>query len=249
MRDKQPCAPYAGLRDQLARPRRRASARTPAAWQALVVFTEHAGVGGAPRPAAAGARAAPAPPRDLKAYRALVRGVLALADEVGAELRYFSPWNEPNHPYFLSPQRDACDAGARSRAIAPTPRSRATCAPSWATPTRSGSCSARRPASSSRPRRATVGAGDDPRPTREGSCARAPVWSQHAYIGGTDPVAAVKAALASHRLPAAPRDLDHGDRRRACARRPLARARDHQRTAGLPAPPPTPARAGTETRR
>ena len=35
---------------------------------------------------------------------------------------------------------------------------------------------------------------------RELVCA-APVWSQHAYIGGTDPVAAVKSALASRRCP------------------------------------------------
>ena len=38
MRDKQPCAPYGGLRDQL----RALAARQredPAAWQALVVFT------------------------------------------------------------------------------------------------------------------------------------------------------------------------------------------------------------------
>ena len=35
---------------------------------------------------------------------------------------------------------------------------------------------------------------------RELVCA-APVWSQHAYIGGTDPVATVKAALASRRCP------------------------------------------------
>ncbi len=26
----------------------------------------------------------------------------------GAELRYWSPWNEPNHPYFISPQRLVC---------------------------------------------------------------------------------------------------------------------------------------------
>ena len=35
---------------------------------------------------------------------------------------------------------------------------------------------------------------------RELVCA-APVWSQHAYIGGTDPVATVTAALASRRCP------------------------------------------------
>jgi hypothetical protein len=194
MRDKQPCAPYAGVRDQL----RALAARQredPAAWQALVVFTSTPEWAAVPRRGCqeqAGAGA----PRDLKAYRALVRGVLALAGEVGAELRYFTPWNEPNHPYFLSPQRAACDPDARSRAIAAY-------------------------AALARNLRAELG--DDRRlvlgemagilePTSRatsvpemirglpsGLVCAAPVWSQHAYIGGREPVAAVKAALASHR--------------------------------------------------
>jgi hypothetical protein len=196
MRDKQPCAPYAGVRDQL---RALASRQheDPAAWQALVVFTgtpDWATVApqGCREEAGAGA------PRALRAYRDLVAGVLDLADEVGAELRYVTPWNEPNHPYFLAPQRAACDAAARSRAIAPY-------------------------AALARALRAELG--DDQElvlgemagllePTsratavpemirglpRELVCA-APVWSQHAYIGGTDPVATVERALASRRCP------------------------------------------------
>jgi hypothetical protein len=193
MRDKQPCAPYAGLRDQL----RALAARqreNPAAWQALVVFT------GTPEWAAAPPRgcreqAGAGIPRDLRAYRALVRGVLALADEVGAELRYVTPWNEPNHPYFLSPQRASCDPDARSRAIDAyaalahslraelgddrrlvlgelagilEPTSRATSVPEM------------------------IGG------LPSGLVCAALVWSQHAYIGGTDPVAAVRQALAEH---------------------------------------------------
>jgi hypothetical protein len=194
MRDKQPCAPYAGLRDQL----RALAARQredPAAWQALVVFTSTPEWAAAP-PRGCTEEGGAGVPRDLKAYRALVRGVLALAGEVGAELRYFSPWNEPNHPYFLTPQREACDPDARSRAIGAyaalahnlraelgddrrlvlgetagivEPTSRATAVPEMI------------------------------RGLPRGLVCAAPVWSQHAYIGGTDPVAAVKEALASHR--------------------------------------------------
>jgi hypothetical protein len=195
MRDKQPCAPYAGLHDQL----RALAARQhedPGAWQALVVFT------GPPEWAAAapaGCREeGSAPPRDLRAYRALVRAVLALADQVGAELRYLTPWNEPNHPYFLTPQRAACDPDAPSLAIP-------------------------RYAALARALRAELG--DDRRlvlgemagfvgPTSRATsvpemigglprnlvCA-APVWSQHAYIGGTDPLPAVKDALRARRCP------------------------------------------------
>ena len=137
----------------------------------------------------------------MPAYRALVAGVLALAEEVGAELRYFTPWNEPNHPYFLAPQRVACDPGSLSRAIAPYARL-------------------------ARALRAELAADDDVHrlvlgemagfvePTSRATavpemirglprrlvCA-APVWSQHAYIGGTEPVAAVAAALAARGCP------------------------------------------------
>ena len=55
------------------------------------------------------------------------------------------------------------------------------------------------------------------------------VWSQHAYIGGTDPVGRVTRALDAPRLPAPSRDLDHRDRRRPGAGRALARPRDHER--------------------
>ena len=39
------------------------------------------------------------------------------------------------------------------------------------------------------------------RPPARASSARAPVWSQHGYVGGADPVATVKAALATRRCP------------------------------------------------
>lgn len=51
---------------------------------------------------------------DLEAYRGLVRGVLEMADQVGVELEYLSPWNEPNLPIFLNPQRAGCDIGDRA---------------------------------------------------------------------------------------------------------------------------------------
>jgi hypothetical protein len=50
--------------------------------------------------------------RGLEGYRALVRSLLALGREVGVNLRWWSPWNEPNHPKFISPQRGRCDRRA-----------------------------------------------------------------------------------------------------------------------------------------
>ena len=51
-------------------------------------------------------------------YRRLILSLLAEARQDGVALPYWSPWNEPNHPMFLSPQRARCDAGSPSLAPA-----------------------------------------------------------------------------------------------------------------------------------
>jgi hypothetical protein len=48
----------------------------------------------------------------LLAYRRLIGALVALGRSVGLALPWWSPWNEPNHPYFISPQRLRCDAHA-----------------------------------------------------------------------------------------------------------------------------------------
>lgn len=53
----------------------------------------------------------------IASYRRFLRRLNALGDKVGVKLDYVTPWNEPNHPGFLQPQRATCDR--RSRAIAP----------------------------------------------------------------------------------------------------------------------------------
>ncbi len=55
--------------------------------------------------------------RRSSAYRAFLRALQRLADDVGVDFAHWAPWNEPNHPGFLNPQREACDI--RSRALAP----------------------------------------------------------------------------------------------------------------------------------
>jgi hypothetical protein len=52
----------------------------------------------------------------LTAYRALITQFAALAQEQGARVRYWSPWNEPNHPAFISPQRAECSPSSPSLA-------------------------------------------------------------------------------------------------------------------------------------
>lgn len=45
----------------------------------------------------------------LRAYAQLVRRIAELGDRLGVELRFWSPWNEPNQIFFISPQRARCD--------------------------------------------------------------------------------------------------------------------------------------------
>ena len=105
-----PCGTYAGLADELraiAAQQRTGGGFTPVlvfagapAWAALPPHgCERPGTTAVSRPIRRGA---------LAAYRALVADVIALARRVGVALPYLSPWNEPNHPFFISPQRASC---------------------------------------------------------------------------------------------------------------------------------------------
>ena len=116
MRGIPPCAPFAGVRALLQAVASQQRAH-PGDWKLLVVFTY------APDWAADGRprlRAATTEPRAravdteaLPGYGNLVRSLLAEAKADGAKVSALSPWNEPNHPSFISPQRATCDAHAR----------------------------------------------------------------------------------------------------------------------------------------
>src|SRR4051794_17260400 len=118
IRSTPPCVSWAGVREQLAA---LASRQREGGWETLVVIS------GTPAWAARGAggcERAGVTPRSrmpseqaLPAYRKLVADVLAAAQQEGAQLRWWSAWNEPNHPYFSSPQRAACTRS--SPALAP----------------------------------------------------------------------------------------------------------------------------------
>ena len=56
-------------------------------------------------------------PSAMGDYRKLVEDVIALGGQVGVDLRYWSAWNEPNHPFFISPQRATCDTASPSLAV------------------------------------------------------------------------------------------------------------------------------------
>jgi hypothetical protein len=120
LRGTPPCAAWAGVQDQLAALASRQK-QHKGGWEVLVVIT------GSPdwaaRPASGCERAGTQPhsrppkPAALGAYRKLVGDVIALGDKVGVKLRYWSAWNEPNHPFFISPQRATCSTSAKSLAV------------------------------------------------------------------------------------------------------------------------------------
>ncbi len=120
-----PCAPYAGVREELeaiASQQRAAASRGEAGFQVVVQLL------GVPQWAAGEpsgcefpqtfAFSRPINEAGIAGYRALIRSLLALGAHEGVALRWWSPWNEPNDPVFVSPQRPSCAAGSPSVAPA-----------------------------------------------------------------------------------------------------------------------------------
>ncbi len=193
VRDKGPCASFGGLRDEF-----RAIAARGA--RAMVVFVglpawamaQPSGCTRGVSPTAGSPR-----PDALPAYRRLVEATLAEARADGADVRYVSPWNEPNHPAALAPQRRDCDPAS----------------PSLAARTYVKFARAAQPAIGDAElvlgetagfREPTAIASSLPEMIRalpRSVVCASRVWSQHAYIGGTDPVAVVKRELAARHCP------------------------------------------------
>jgi hypothetical protein len=198
MRDVEPCAPFAGVVAQLRAlaSRQRADAGR---WRGMVVIT------GTPRWAASAPSACErpgteprsrAPRRDaMEQYRRLIAAVAAAAEREGAQLRYWSPWNEPNHPFFLMPQRRPCSADAPTAAARPYARlARHLREALEAVPGEQeivlGELAGTFTAT---PYTTTVREfiGDLPR----GLVCSARIWGQHAYVGRRDPVGEAARAL------------------------------------------------------
>ena len=113
-----PCGAYAGIRDELAAiaSQQRAAATGATGFQVVIdIYGTPAWAARAPsgcqRSDAAAFSRAPTPAA-LAAYRALIRSLLALAAREGVALPWWSPWNEPNDPVFLGPQRSSCAAAS-----------------------------------------------------------------------------------------------------------------------------------------
>jgi hypothetical protein len=119
MRGLGPCQPYDGIRDTLKAIHTQQQAGN--GFATMVVFY------GVPEWAAKPpsgcerdditARSRPITDAGLKAYQRMVSSLEDLAKREGVSISWWSPWNEPNGPFFISPQRARCSG--RSKALAP----------------------------------------------------------------------------------------------------------------------------------
>jgi hypothetical protein len=199
MRDSGPCLGWGGVREQL---RALASRQKQGGWTALVVFTQTpdwaaSAAGGCERPQA-GPRSRPPRADALPAYRALIEQVIATAREEGAALSFFAPWNEPNHPAFISPQRAACDPA--SPTLAPAAYAQLATAMQQALAAAPGDQQLvlGETAGLMKSTRYVTSVPDFIAGLPKDLVCATTVYTQHAYIGGDDPVERAAAALAAH---------------------------------------------------
>jgi hypothetical protein len=112
-----PCGAYAGIREELAAiaSQQRAAGGQGDFQVVLEIFGTPSWAARAPsgcERGASGAFSRPLSAAAIAAYRALIHSLLQLGAQQGVALTWWSPWNEPNDPVFISPQRAACSAAA-----------------------------------------------------------------------------------------------------------------------------------------
>ena len=110
-----PCGAYAGIRDELAS----IASQQRTGGGGFQVVVDIFGTPGWAARAPSGCEASPSSAfsRPLSAaaiagYRTLIRSLLALGAREGVALTWWSAWNEPNDPVFVSPQRSSCAASS-----------------------------------------------------------------------------------------------------------------------------------------
>jgi hypothetical protein len=198
LRDKPPCGGYGGLRSVLKALGERQ--RADGGWQALVVPAgtpawAAAPASGCERPGTLPRSRPPRPGDGMKAYGDFVRALLDEARRDRVDLHYWAPWNEPNHPFFISPQRDRCAASARSAAVGPYVDMARTLeqALDEAPGEQELVLGELAGLPERRPKSASVSEfiGDMP----DDLACGVKVWTQHGYLGGVNPVDDVERAL------------------------------------------------------
>ena len=173
LRGQPPCAAYAGLRDRLRA--LRARQRADGGWRVVV------SVYGAPAWAKDPAPGCPDGGGTIRrdAYQGFLRALAGVTARERVDVAYWSPWNEPNHPTFLAPQRAACDRASptlSAAAYAELVRAAREALPGER-------LMLGELAGYDRPRREETGAAEFAAALpRDVACAGT-VWAQHAYVG------------------------------------------------------------------
>ena len=118
-----PCGAYRGIAEELAAI---ASQQRAARAEGRVDFQVVLDIFGVPGWAAAAPSGCEAPSTQsfsrpisaagLAGYRRLIHALLELGVREHVQLSWWSPWNEPNNPQFLSPQRSSCAPSSPSLA-------------------------------------------------------------------------------------------------------------------------------------
>jgi hypothetical protein len=206
IRSTPPCVSWAGVREQLAA---LASRQREGGWETLVVITgtpawAARGAGGCERDGVTASSRMPSA-QALPAYRKLIADVLATAQQEGAQLKWWSAWNEPNHPYFSSPQRAACTRS--SPALAPAAYAQLVSELQGALDAAPGEQDwvLGELAGLARPGVRSTSVSEFMAGLPSPLVCSAKVIAQHAYAGGVDPVDALQQAVAAHGCATQPR--------------------------------------------
>ena len=198
MREIPPCSGWSGLQDQLAAVAAAQGAH-PGRFEVMLVVSgtpdRYARPGYGCERAGVEARSRPPSKEGLRAYGELVERIQTAADQAGARIRFWAPWNEPNHPFFISPQRGSCSASAASEAVGPY----AQLVRSMKRRLRKGQQLVLGETAGLLQRKSGYTRVQEfiRELPRDVVCA-ARVYGQHGYVGGPDPVDEVDAALAEH---------------------------------------------------
>jgi hypothetical protein len=206
-RGLRPCVAWAGVRAQLRAIRARHRLQG-GRLHVLVVFTSTPSWANRRRFGCHGGaldEARAVSPRALPAYRRLIESLVAVSRAEGVDVRWWSPWNEPNTASFLNPQRRFCSP--RSPSLAPslyTPLARTMKAALDAAPGNQqmvlGELS-----SPFAPRPRITDTAEFVRGLPDDVVCAGPVWSQHQYVGDADDLGELQGLVDARNCPGPPR--------------------------------------------
>jgi hypothetical protein len=205
MRAIAPCGGFNGIRDQLAAVAAAQRAAGGGRWQVMVVISGTpdrlaAPPAGCERPRTQ-PRSRPPGAAGLTRYQELIAALLDEARAQGVDLRWWSPWNEPNHPGFIAGQRARCSAGARTLAVDRYVEIARAMQAALAAYPGDQQLVLGETAGLLRRKRTYTDVGQFIRGLPSDLVCSTTVYGQHGYVGDADPVDEVAAALGSFGCP------------------------------------------------